>query len=719
MPTSRRGYSDAEARARESQRKSERAAPGHYEFRCDICGLVNDEGEMKIQHGRRLCHSCYEPEGDVIDRDNQRAFASRYAAQRDASRRLPKYPYTLESAPAITEFTPNPVILGMDDIFGSQGTQGTLIIDGIRLNEVVFVFPSGVVVVSSTFNSDASSVTFVLEATGTSTAGVFPIYADGEAFQSKVVILEAPVDPDQTYLRLDGTNNGNPLTWLDTVTADLLYVKSSRQILVADPLTQNVTNLSQDMLIGIDTFTASARGVVPPSTGGTSKFLRADGTWITPPGSALFTPTTSGIVPASGGGTANYLRADGTWSTPSGGAGSWDGGTITNPIDAADGTASLPAYAFSGSIGLGMYADSVGGRLKFAVGEAAVFGLTDKGAFVASDSRLGWASSDVDSGTLDTFLGRNGVGGVVISAFAAATPASLSILADSANTAKNVSLSHNGTDSILNSNTGGLNIKAANSYTAKFTTTGLRLGSNQYLGWCGDTAPDSSAMQVGFIRGGSTIIDLKPLAGETYSQLRVWGVTGYGSIAHSDAANTTYIRGTGVAALGSFGDFHTEIISDSTPRWVFAASGGGYAFYPSANGTQGIGGASNRLMTIYTNGLVGDTNNGLEITKSYHAKSYDIAFAASNAIYWVNSNVQTTTLTGNASFSQFYNAFAGDRLVFIVKRTGAFTVTQWPANVVWIGGVAPVQSAVSGKVDIFSFIYDGSQYFGTYAIGFN
>ena len=34
-----------------------------------------------------------------------------------------------------------------------------------------------------------------------------------------------------------------------------------------------------------------------------------------------FTDTTEGVVPASGGGTTNFLRADGTWATPEGGAG--------------------------------------------------------------------------------------------------------------------------------------------------------------------------------------------------------------------------------------------------------------------------------------------------------------------------------------------------------------------------------------------------------------
>ena len=35
-----------------------------------------------------------------------------------------------------------------------------------------------------------------------------------------------------------------------------------------------------------------------------------------------FTDTTEGAVPASGGGTSNFLRADGTWATPAGGGGS-------------------------------------------------------------------------------------------------------------------------------------------------------------------------------------------------------------------------------------------------------------------------------------------------------------------------------------------------------------------------------------------------------------
>jgi hypothetical protein len=102
----------------------------------------------------------------------------------------------------------------------------------------------------------------------------------------------------------------------------------------------------------IPDFTTSVNGGVPGSGGGTTNFLRADGTWAAPPGAGggpggsntqiqfnnsgafggltntqvtarinVFTSSLSGATPASGGGTANFLRADGAWVTPPGGGG--------------------------------------------------------------------------------------------------------------------------------------------------------------------------------------------------------------------------------------------------------------------------------------------------------------------------------------------------------------------------------------------------------------
>lgn len=92
-------------------------------------------------------------------------------------------------------------------------------------------------------------------------------------------------------------------------------------------------------------FDAKNDGYVPKSPGGTGTYLRADGTWGTPAGAGdvlhtrsitavapatgggdlsadrtisvqTFGAAQSGVVPLSGGGTTNFLRADGTWASP-------------------------------------------------------------------------------------------------------------------------------------------------------------------------------------------------------------------------------------------------------------------------------------------------------------------------------------------------------------------------------------------------------------------
>jgi hypothetical protein len=61
-------------------------------------------------------------------------------------------------------------------------------------------------------------------------------------------------------------------------------------------------------LIACDYFTATVGGCVPPSGGGTTNFLRADGTWATPPAGVGTLPTTAAnqvlAGPATPGATA-------------------------------------------------------------------------------------------------------------------------------------------------------------------------------------------------------------------------------------------------------------------------------------------------------------------------------------------------------------------------------------------------------------------------------
>lgn len=62
---------------------------------------------------------------------------------------------------------------------------------------------------------------------------------------------------------------------------------------------------------------------------------------------STFTSTLSGAVPASGGGTSNFMRADGTWAAPSG-SGATNGVTasLTRDASSASGTQSITGLSF-------------------------------------------------------------------------------------------------------------------------------------------------------------------------------------------------------------------------------------------------------------------------------------------------------------------------------------------------------------------------------------
>lgn len=56
-------------------------------------------------------------------------------------------------------------------------------------------------------------------------------------------------------------------------------------------------------------------------------------------------------------------------------------------------------------------------------------------------------------------------------------------------------------------------------------------------------------------------------------------------------------------------------------------------------------------------------------------------------------------------------------LVLIQDGTGSRTVT-WPATVKWPGGTAPTLTTDASSIDIVSFYYDGTNYFGVASLAF-
>lgn len=89
-----------------------------------------------------------------------------------------------------------------------------------------------------------------------------------------------------------------------------------------------------------------------------------------------------------------------------------------------------------------------------------------------------------------------------------------------------------------------------------------------------------------------------------------------------------------------------------------------------------------------------------------------------DTIDWTLSNKQKSTLTGNCTFT--FTAPPGPCslvLKLVQDGTGSRTVT-WPAAVHWSGGTAPTLTTTASKVDIITFYYDGSTYFGASTLNY-
>jgi hypothetical protein len=85
---------------------------------------------------------------------------------------------------------------------------------------------------------------------------------------------------------------------------------------------------------------------------------------------------------------------------------------------------------------------------------------------------------------------------------------------------------------------------------------------------------------------------------------------------------------------------------------------------------------------------------------------------------WNNGNRQKIMVNAATTFT-FSNGVAGTTYTAEVVQdaTGGRGLT-WPAAVRWEGGVAPTPSAAGDKIDLYSFVYDGTYYLGTYSVGY-
>ena len=153
-------------------------------------------------------------------------------------------------------------------------------------------------------------------------------------------------------------------------------------------------------------------------------------------------------------------------------------------------------------------------------------------------------------------------------------------------------------------------------------------------------------------------------------------------------------------------------------------------------------GESTTLLTIdpdtfevfYTTGSTGGSGtsgtSGISFSSPYSGNVEIIgqAFVAlpttgnttsATTINWNDGNVQEKVLNASSTTFTFSNPNDAATYILILKQNnaGSYTVT-WPGSVTWAGGTTPTMTATANKYDIYTFVYDGSKYFGSYVQNF-
>jgi hypothetical protein len=124
--------------------------------------------------------------------------------------------------------------------------------------------------------------------------------------------------------------------------------------------------------------TASIKGRVTAGTGNVEDLTGTQATTLLD----VFTTSLKGLAPASGGGTTNFLRADGTWAAPPGGG----GGTTTFAVTFNNsGSGASSGTTFDGSVARTISYNTIGANKVITSGTSAPTGGVDGDIYLQTD----------------------------------------------------------------------------------------------------------------------------------------------------------------------------------------------------------------------------------------------------------------------------------------------------------------------------------------------
>lgn len=207
--------------------------------------------------------------------------------------------------------------------------------------------------------------------------------------------------------------------------------------------------------------------------------------------------------------------------------------------------------------------------------------------------------------------------------------------------------------------------------------------------------------------------------GSTYSRLESNGVFPIGTITSggtgsgtSGTSGTSGIDGTS----GQNGTSGTSGLNGSSgTSGITGTSGTSGLSVNGTSGSSGQTGTSGSSGSSFSSPYTGNLQINGQIWTPISASS---STTTNTSINFNNSNVSSYTLSTNTTFS-LTNMNAGGTYIVVVKQAssgGPFTASF--TGVLWTGGLAPTQTTTANKYDVYTFIYDGVNIFGSYIQNF-
>jgi hypothetical protein len=315
------------------------------------------------------------------------------------------------------------------------------------------------------------------------------------------------------------------------------------------------------------------------------------------------------------------------------------------------------------------------------------------------------------------------------------------------NASINVSTNLNGTNAQIDispTGTGHVHINPTGSGSIEINPTSLGTINNMSLGATTAAAAKVTTLN---IQSGLTLATLPGTSGQVLTSAGTGAVPTWTTPTTGTVTSVAASAGTGISVSGSpITGSGTLTITNTAPDQTVVLTAGtgistsgtypsftiantGVAAYPGAGIAVSTGSAWTTSLTAPSGAIVGTTDTQTLTNKTLTnptVTNYVESVVAigtvttTNTIALTNGTVQTATLTASTACTfTMPTATAGKSFILLLKQAATVGLgTATFTGVKWGTAGAPTITATAGKMDILTFVADGTNWYGSIAQGY-